>query len=133
MAKGVNKVTLVGNLGKDPELKYTPKGDAVAKFTLATNYTYKKDGAKVQGVEWHNIVAWKRDAEILAEHAKKGTRLMIFGSLKTESWEEKETKKMMHKTSIIVSEFVLLGSIPAKDEPEQDEENMEEGEEQLIA
>ena len=71
MAKSVNKVILIGNLGKDPEVKYTPSGTPVAKFTLATNERYKdKDGQWQDRTEWHNIVAWQRTAEIVGEYLK---------------------------------------------------------------
>jgi single-strand DNA-binding protein len=110
MAKSVNKVILIGNLGKDPELKYTPQGTAVAKFTLATNERYKdKAGQWQERTEWHNLVAWARTAEIVGEYLKKGRTVYIEGSLRTSSWDDKETGQKKSKTEIVVNDLVLLG------------------------
>jgi single-strand DNA-binding protein len=110
MAKSVNKVILIGNLGKDPEVKYTPQGTAVAKFTLATNDRYKdKAGEWQDRTEWHNVVAWARTAEIVGEYLKKGRTVYIEGSLRTSSWEDKQTNQKKYKTEIVVSDLVLLG------------------------
>ena len=84
MAKSVNKVILIGNLGKDPEVKYTPSGMAVARFTLATNERYKdKEGNWQDKTEWHNLVAFQRTAEIVGEYLKKGRTVYIEGKLQT--------------------------------------------------
>jgi single-strand DNA-binding protein len=92
MAKSVNKVILVGNLGKDPEVKFTPSGVPVAKFSLATNERYKDKGGEWQDrTEWHNIVAWQRLAEIVGEYVKKGSKIYIEGRLQTSSWEYKQS------------------------------------------
>ena len=110
MAKSVNKVILVGNLGKDPEVKFTPSGTAVAKFSLATNERYKdKAGEWQDRTEWHNIVAWQRLAEIVGEYVKKGNKIYIEGRLQTSSWDDKETGQKKYKTEIIANELVLLG------------------------
>jgi single-strand DNA-binding protein len=110
MSRGVNKVILVGNLGKDPELKYTPQGTAVAKFTVATSERYKdKSGAVQERTEWHNVVAWARTAEIAGEYLKKGRTVYIEGSLRTSSWDDKQTNQKKYKTEIVVNELVLLG------------------------
>lgn len=110
MARGVNKVILVGNLGKDPELKYTPQGTAVAKFSLATSDKYKdKAGEWQERTEWHNIVAWARTAEVAAEYLKKGSTVFIEGRLRTDSWDDKETGQKKYRTEIIVNELVMLG------------------------
>ena len=110
MAKSVNKVILVGNLGKDPEVKYTPSGTAVAKFSLATNERYKdKAGEWQDRTEWHNIVAWQRLAEIVGEYVKKGSKIYIEGRLQTSSWDDKETGQKKYKTEIIANDLVLLG------------------------
>jgi single-strand DNA-binding protein len=109
MAKSVNKVILVGNLGKDPEVKYTPSGTAVAKFSLATNEGYKdKAGQWQERTEWHNIVAWQRLAEIVGEYVKKGSKVYIEGRLQTSSWDDKETGQKKYKTEIIANDLVLL-------------------------
>lgn len=108
--KGVNKVILVGNLGKDPEVKYTPQGTPVAKFTVATGDRFKdKDGNWQDRTEWHNITAWSRTAEIVGEYLKKGSKVYIEGSLRTHSWEDKQTGQKKYMTEIVVNDLVLLG------------------------
>jgi single-strand DNA-binding protein len=110
MAKSVNKVILVGNLGKDPELKYTTGGTAVAKFSLATNDRFKdKDGNWQDRTEWHNITCWARLAEIANEYLKKGRTVYIEGSLRTDSWDDKQTGQKRYQTYINASDLVLLG------------------------
>jgi single-strand DNA-binding protein len=109
MAKSVNKVILIGNLGKDPEVKYTPSGTAVANFSLATNERYKdKEGQWQDRTEWHNIVAWQRLAEIAGEYLKKGRSVYIEGSLRTRSWDDKDGQKH-YKTEVWANDLVLLG------------------------
>ena len=110
MAKSVNKVILIGNLGKDPEVKYTPSGTAVAKFSLATNERYKdKAGEWQDRTEWHNIVAWQRLAEIAGEYLKKGRSVYIEGRLQTHSWEDKQSGQKKYMTEVIANDLVLLG------------------------
>lgn len=110
MAKSVNKVILVGNLGKDPEVKYTPSGTPVAKFSIATNERYKdKAGEWQDRTEWHNIVAWQRLAEIVGEYVKKGSKIYIEGRLQTSSWEDKQSGEKKYRTEIIAQDLVLLG------------------------
>jgi len=88
--KSVNKVILVGHLGKDPEVKYTPQGTPVAKFSIATNERYKdKQGEWQDRTEWHNITAWQRLAEIAGEYLKKGSQVYVEGRLRTDSWDDK--------------------------------------------
>ena len=108
--KGVNKVILLGNLGKDPELKYTPQGTAVAKFSVATADRYKdKEGNWQDRTEWHNITAWGRTAEIASEYLKKGRQVYIEGSLRTHSWDDKQTGQKKYMTEVVVNDLVLLG------------------------
>ena len=110
MAKSVNKVILIGNLGKDPEMKYTPGGMPVARFTLATNERFKdKEGNWQDRTEWHNLVAFQRTAEIAGEYLKKGRTVYIEGSLRTNSWDDKESGQKKYRTEIIVNDLVLLG------------------------
>lgn len=110
MAKSVNKVILIGNLGKDPEVKYTPSGMAVARFTLATNERYKdKEGNWQDKTEWHSLVAFQRTAEIVGEYLKKGRSCYIEGKLQTSSWDDKESGQKKYRTEIIVNDLVLLG------------------------
>lgn len=85
----VNKVILIGNAGKDPEMKYLDNGTAMAKFTLATNEVYKKDGEKVTHTEWHNIVLWSQLAEIAEKYIQKGKQIYIEGRIRTRSYEDK--------------------------------------------
>ena len=109
MAKSVNKVILVGNLGKDPEVKFTPSGVPVAKFSLATNERYKdKSGEWQDRTEWHNIVAWQRLAEIVGEYVKKGSKIYIEGRLQTSSWEDKQSGEKKYRTEIVAQDLVLL-------------------------
>jgi single-strand DNA-binding protein len=110
MAKSVNKVILIGNLGKDPELKHTSGGTAVAKFTLATNERFKdKDGNWQDRTEWHNITCWARLAEIASEYLKKGRTVYIEGSLRTDSWDDKQSGQKRYQTYVNASDLVLLG------------------------
>jgi single-strand DNA-binding protein len=109
MAKSVNKVILIGNLGKDPEIKFTPNGTQVAKFSLATNERFKdKDGQWQDRTEWHNIVAWQKLAEIVGQYVKKGSKLYIEGRIQTSSWDDRETGQKKYRTEIIAGDLVLL-------------------------
>ena len=110
MSRSVNKVILIGNLGKDPELKYTPSGTAYAKFSLATNERYKdKTGNWQDRTEWHNIVAWQRTAEIAGEYLKKGRTVYIEGRIQTRSWDDQQSGQKKYMTEIIANNLVLLG------------------------
>jgi single-strand DNA-binding protein len=108
--KSVNKVILIGNLGKDPEVKYTPQGTPVAKITLATNERFKgKDGHWQDRTEWHNVVLWQRLAEIAGEYLKKGGKVYIEGRLQTRSWDDKQTGQKKYMTEVVANDLVLLG------------------------
>ena len=97
MGKGLNKVMLIGHLGKDPELSYTPSGTAVCKFSLATNDSYKgDDGNWVERTEWHNITAWRKLAEVCSQYLKKGSRIYLEGKIQTDTYE-KDGKKNLKK------------------------------------
>ncbi len=111
MAKSVNKVILVGNLGKDPEVKYTPQGTAVAKITVATTSSYKDktSGEWQESTEWHNVVLWQRLAEIAGEYLKKGNKVYIEGRLQTRSWDDKQSGQKRYMTEVVASDLVLLG------------------------
>jgi single-strand DNA-binding protein len=110
MAKSLNKVMLIGNLGKDPEVKYTPQGTPVAKLALATNERYKDKGGEWQDrTEWHNVVLWQRLAEIAGEYLKKGSKVYIEGRLQTRSWDDKQTNQKKYMTEVVASDLVLLG------------------------
>jgi single-strand DNA-binding protein len=110
MAKGVNKVFLLGNVGKDPEIRATAGGMTIASFTLATADRRKDAQGNWQDVtEWHNLVAFQRTAEIVRDYVKKGTQLFIEGKIQSRSWEDKESGQKKYKTEILVNELSLLG------------------------
>jgi single-strand DNA-binding protein len=107
--KSLNKVQLIGNLGKDPEVKYTPSGTAVAKIAIATNERFKdKDGQWQDRTEWHNVVLWARLAEIAGEYLKKGGKVYIEGRLQTRSWDDKTTNQKKYMTEVVASDIILL-------------------------
>ena len=108
---GVNKVILVGRLGKDPEVRKLDNGAPVANFTVATSESYKDKttGEKKEVTEWHNIVACQRSAELAGEYLKKGSQVYIEGRLRTDSWDDKETGQKKYRTEIVVNDMVLLG------------------------
>ena len=109
MAKGVNKVILLGNVGKDPEIRATAGGMTVANFSIATTDRIKgQDGQFTDKTEWHNLVAFQRTAEIIRDYVKKGNKLYVEGRLQTSSWDDKATGQKKYKTEIIVSDLSLL-------------------------
>ena len=109
MARSVNKVILIGNVGKDPEFRSTPNGVAVANFTLATSDRFQDAQGNWQDrTEWHSLVAFKRTAEIVRDYVKKGSKLYIEGKLQTRSWDDKESGAKKYRTEIIVNDLVLL-------------------------
>jgi single-strand DNA-binding protein len=111
MARSLNKVMLIGNLGKDPELRYTTGGVAVASFTIATNESWKdQDGNLQERTEWHNIVAWRKLAEICAEWLKKGKKVYIEGKLQTRSYDDKNTGAKRYVTEIVADNMIMLDS-----------------------
>ncbi|MEK7322814.1 MAG: single-stranded DNA-binding protein [Pseudomonadota bacterium] len=109
MAKGVNKVILIGNLGKDPEVRYMPSGGAVANVTLATSESWKdkQSGENQERTEWHNVVFYNRLAEIAGEYLKKGSKVYVEGSIRTEKWQDKEGKDR-YTTKIVAAEMQML-------------------------
>jgi single-strand DNA-binding protein len=109
MAKSVNKVILLGNVGKDPEIRSTPGGTMVATFSLATSDRYQDQQGNWQDrTEWHNLVAFKRTAEIIRDYVKKGSKLYIEGRIQTRSWDDKDTGAKRYKTEIVVNDLSLL-------------------------
>lgn len=107
---GVNKVILVGNLGKDPEVRYLDSGVAVANFSLATTENYKnKQGEKVSQTEWHNIVLWRGLAEVAEKWLKKGSSVYIEGKIRTNKWEDKEGNTR-YNTEILADNMTMLGN-----------------------
>lgn len=109
MARGVNKVILIGNLGADPELKYTPSGTAVCTFRLATSESFKdRDGNQQERTEWHRIVAWTKLGEIAAQYLSKGRQVYIEGSIRTRSWEDQSGERK-YMTEIVARDIQFLG------------------------
>ena len=115
MARGLNKVMVIGNLGKDPELKYTPKGTAVCKFSLAANESYKDDNDNwVERTEWINITAWRKLAETCGQYLKKGSKIYAEGKLSTSSYEKDGVKKYF--TEVVLSNMIMLDKKEGGDE-----------------
>lgn len=110
MARGVNKVILVGNLGADPEVKYMPNGNAVANVTLATSESWKdkQSGENREKTEWHRVVFFRRLAEIVGEYLKKGSQVYIEGKLQTRKWQDKNGVDR-YTTEIVANEMQMLG------------------------
>ena len=110
MARGVNKVILVGNLGKDPDVRYTPGGAAVANVTIATNESWKdkNTGEMQERTEWHNVVFFSRLAEIVGEYLKKGSQVYVEGRLQTRKWQDKSGNDR-YTTEIVANEMQMLG------------------------
>ena len=110
MARGINKVILVGNLGKDPETRYMPSGSAVTNLTLATSESWKdkQSGEQQERTEWHKIAMFGRLAEIAAEYLRKGSQVYIEGKLRTRKWQDKEGKDR-YTTEIVADEMQMLG------------------------
>jgi len=107
--KSLNKVLLIGNLGKDPELSYTPSGVAVAKFSIATGERWKDQEGNIQErTEWHNIVAWRKLAEICGQYLKKGSRIYLEGKLQSRSWDDKNTGVKRYATDIVADDLIML-------------------------
>ncbi|MGB4400006.1 MAG: single-stranded DNA-binding protein [Daejeonella sp.] len=129
---GINKVILVGHLGKDPEVRHLEGNVTVASFPLATSETYNKDGRKIEQTEWHNIVMWRGLADVASKYLQKGKLVYIEGKLRTRSFEDKEGHKK-YTTEIVAENFTMLGrksdfenghsetnaATPAKTEEEQ--------------
>src|SRR5215468_8255573 len=108
-AGGVNKVILIGNLGADPELRYTPGGQAVCDIRLATNESWTdKNGQKQERTEWHRVVMWGKPAEICKQYLAKGQKLYVEGRLQTRSWDDKEGNKR-YSTEVVATDFMFLG------------------------
>lgn len=110
MAGSLNKVQLIGNLGADPEVRFSPSGQAVANFRMATSEKWTdKQGQKQERTEWHRIVIWGKQAEQCGEHLKKGRQCYVEGKLQTREWTDKENRKQ-YTTEIVASNVVFLGS-----------------------
>lgn len=123
---GVNKVILIGNLGKDPEVKYLESGVAVANITLATTENYKnKEGEKVSQTVWHDIVLWRGLAEIAEKYLKKGSSIYIEGKIRNRKWEDKEGITR-YKNEILADNMKMLGSRPSTEKSNENESQNQE-------
>jgi single-strand DNA-binding protein len=109
MARSVNKIILLGNVGKDPEFRATAGGTSVANFSLATtDRTKDQAGNWTDRTEWHNLVAFQRTAEIVRDYVKKGSKLYIEGKIQTRSWDDKTSGEKKYRTEVLINELVLL-------------------------
>jgi single-strand DNA-binding protein len=122
MAKSVNKVTLLGNAGKDPEVRATNSGTIVVNFSLATTDRVKdQSGNWTDRTEWHNLVAFKRTAEIIRDYVKKGSKIYIEGRIQTRSWDDKTSGEKKYRTEIIVNDISLLDGRNQGEQPGSNE------------
>ena len=120
----VNRVILVGNLGKDPEIRDLQSGDKVATFPLATSESYKnKEGQRVNQTEWHNLVLWRGLAKIAEQYLNKGSMVYVEGKLRTRTWEDKEKGITRYSTEVVVDNLKMLGG--KKDENNQNNQSQE--------
>ena len=117
MARGVNMAMIIGNLGRDPEVRYTQSGDPVANFSVATSETWKdkNSGEKRENTEWHACVAFGTLAKIVGEYLRKGSQVYVSGKLQTSSWEQEGQKR--YKTEIVVRDMQMLGGERAESPP----------------
>jgi len=109
MPKSINKVILVGNVGKDPEVRYSASGTPVANFSLATNEKFKdRHGEWQERTEWHSVVVWKRLAEVVGEYVAKGSKVYVEGKIQTSSWEDRQSGERKYRTEIVARDLQLL-------------------------
>jgi single-strand DNA-binding protein len=128
MSRGLNKVMIIGNLGRDPEMRYTPSGRPVTTFSVATSRTWNTaDGEKRVETEWFNVVAWSNLAEICKQYLSKGQQVYIEGRLQTRQWEDAENKKHT-SVEIVASEMIMLGDRRDSAEASSDSEAADEDE-----
>ena len=125
MARGVNKAIIVGNLGRDPEVRYTATGSAVANVTVATSESWKdkQSGERQERTEWHRVVFFGRLAEIAEEYLKKGSQVYIEGSIRTQKWQDKESGQDRYTTEIVARDMQMLGSRGAEASGAPDEDH----------
>ncbi len=126
MSKNLNKVQLTGNLGKDPETRYTPQGSAITKFSVASSRRWRTaEGEDREDTEWFNVVAWNKLGEICAQYLQKGSRVYIEGRLQTRSWDDAQTGQKRYMTEVIANDMIMLdsrrdstGGAPSYEEPD---------------
>ena len=124
MARGVNKVILVGNCGQDPDTRYMPSGGAVTNVSLATSESWKdKSGEQQERTEWHRIVFFNRLAEIAGEYLKRGSKIYVEGALRTRKWQDKESGQDRYTTEIVANEMQMLDSRAGQDRMSADQDN----------
>ncbi len=127
MSRSLNKVLLIGRLGRDPEMRYTPSGRPVTTFSLATSRTWHSNGERHNETEWFNIVAWGQLAEICKQYLHKGQQVYIEGRLQTRTWENAEGKKNT-SVEVVANEMIMLGDSSSSKEPEDINPSSEEDE-----
>ena len=116
MARGLNKVMVIGNVGRDPEMRFIPSGKPVTSFSVATTRSWtNSDGERCEETEWFNVVAWGNLAEICKQHIRKGQQVYVEGRLQTRSWEDQEGKRRFC-TELVANEMILLEGRPAGSE-----------------
>lgn len=108
--RNLNKVMLIGNLTRDPEMRYTPQGNAVASFVVATNREWVTSGERKQAADFHNVVSWNKLAEICGQLLKKGTKVYVEGRLQTRTWQDPQGSKK-YKTEIVIDDMIILSKI----------------------
>jgi len=125
MARGLNKVMIIGNLGKDPELRYTPSGKPIALFNVATGRTWvTSNGERKEATEWFNVIAWGSLADICYKHLRKGSRVYVEGHLQTRKWEDASGQKH-YRTELVANEMIMLdGRQHIEEEPPEDIEEV---------
>jgi single-strand DNA-binding protein len=127
MSRSYNKVILIGNLGRDPELRYTPNGQAVANFSIATNEMWiNKDNERQTRTEWHRIVAWSKLAEFASEYLSKGKQIFVEGRLRTRTWQDRNGNSRT-TTEIWANSIILLGRKDEGVTPEEEPQPTEDG------
>lgn len=119
MAASLNKVILIGNLGRDPETRTLESGTVMCRFSIATTETYKnKQGEKISHTEWHNIVLWRNLAEVADKYLHKGDKVLIEGRMRSRSWEDKESGQMRYITEILADQMQMMGTAKKTSEKE---------------
>lgn len=116
----VNKVIVLGRVGQDPELKYTPSGQAVCNFSVATSESWTKEGQKQEKTEWHRVVVWGKLGELCNQYLAKGRQVFLEGKLQTRSWEDKDGKKL-YTTEVVATSVQFLGGSQGGGKPASDD------------
>ncbi|MFQ6016023.1 MAG: single-stranded DNA-binding protein [Anaerolineae bacterium] len=118
MARGLNKVMIIGNLGRDPEMRYTPTGKSVTSFSVAASRTYvTSEGERKEQTEWFNVVAWRNLAEICNQYLSKGSKVYVEGRLQTRSWDDQDGQRH-YRTEVIADQMIMLDA-KAPEPPEE--------------